>query len=174
MATQIKQQKISPCLWFDQNAEEAARFYISVFSQRDSKNSGIGKISRYGKAGFETHKMPEGTVMTIEFSILGQTFLALNGGPVFKFNEAVSFIINCDNQEEVDYYWNKLSEGGDEKAQVCGWLKDKFGLSWQVVPKILNELISDPDPAKSGRVMNAMLQMKKIEIDGLQKAYDQK
>ncbi len=174
MATQINQQKISPCLWFDRNGEEAAKFYTSVFSQRDLKNSVIGKISRYGNAGFETHQMPEGTAMTVEFSLQGQKFLALNGGPHFKFNEAISFIVNCDDQEEVDYYWEKLSEGGDEKAQMCGWLKDKFGLSWQIVPEILNKLISDPDTAKSGRVMNAMLQMKKIEIDGLQKAYDEK
>ncbi len=174
MATQIDQQKISSCLWFDRNGEDAARFYTSVFSRGDSKNSVIGKIRRYGKAGFETHQMPDGTAMTVEFSLQGQKFLALNGGPHFKFNEAVSFIVNCDDQEEVNYYWDKLSEGGDEKAQMCGWLKDKFGLSWQIVPKILNELISDPDEEKSGRVMNAMLQMKKIEIDDLQKAYAQK
>ncbi len=175
MATEIRQQKISPCLWFDRNAEEAVTFYTSVFSERDSsKNSAIGRISRYGKAGYETHKMPEGTAMTVEFSLQGQTFLALNGGPIFKFNEAISFIINCDTQEEVDYYWNRLSEGGDEKSQVCGWLKDKFGLSWQVVPKILSELLRDPDPAKAERVMNAMLQMKKIKIEDLKKAYDQK
>jgi predicted 3-demethylubiquinone-9 3-methyltransferase (glyoxalase superfamily) len=175
MATQINQQKISTCLWFDRNGEEAAKFYISVFSERDpSKKSAIGKISYYGKEGYETHKMPEGTAMTVEFSLLGQTFMALNGGPIFKFNEAISFVINCDTQEEVDYYWNKLSEGGDEKSQVCGWLKDKFGLSWQVVPKILSELLSDPDKVKAGRVMNAMLQMKKIDIDSLKKAYDQK
>jgi predicted 3-demethylubiquinone-9 3-methyltransferase (glyoxalase superfamily) len=162
-------QKITTNLWYDKDAEEAAKFYTSVF-----RNSSIGKTSRYGKEGFEVHGMPEGTVMTIEFNLEGQQFVGLNGGPVFKFNESVSFIINCENQEEVDYYWGKLTQGGDEKAQVCGWLKDKFGLSWQVVPVILTKLISDPDPAKAGRVMKQMLKMKKLDIAPLQKAYDGK
>ena len=162
-------QKITANLWFDRQAEDAAKTYTSIF-----KNSKIGKISHYGKEGFETHGMPEGTVMTVEFVLEGQTFLALNGGPHFTFNEAISFIVNCDTQDEIDYYWGKLSEGGDEKAQMCGWLKDKFGLSWQIVPAIMSELISDPDPAKSGRVMNAMLKMKKLDIGALKRAADGK
>ena len=162
-------QKITPNLWFDKQAEEAVKLYTTVF-----KNSRIGKISRYGKEGFEVHGMPEGTVMVIEFWLEGQQFTALNGGPHFTFNEAVSFIINCDTQEEVDYYWDKLKEGGDPKAQICGWLKDRFGLSWQVVPTILDELMSDPDPAKAGRTMNAMLQMKKLDIAALKRAHEGK
>lgn len=158
-------QRLTPNLWFDKQAEDAAKFYTSVF-----QNSKIGKVSRYGKEGFEIHHMPEGTAMTMEFWLDGQQFLALNGGPVFKFNEAVSFVINCDDQKEVDYYWSKLTEGGDEKAQQCGWLKDKFGLSWQVVPKQLSELLTNPDKEKAGRVMNAMLQMKKIDIAKLEEA----
>lgn len=170
---QIKQhimatvQKISANLWFDRQAEDAAKFYTSVF-----KNSRMGRITHFGKEGFEVHGMPEGLVMTVEFWLEDQAFVALNGGPDFKFNEAVSFIIHCDTQEEVDYYWDKLGEGGDPKAQMCGWLKDKFGLSWQVVPRVLDELIADPDKEKAGRVMTAMLQMKKIEIAPLQKTYE--
>jgi predicted 3-demethylubiquinone-9 3-methyltransferase (glyoxalase superfamily) len=164
---QINTQKITPCLWFDSQAEEAARFYTSVF-----KNSGIGRIARYGKVGFEIHGRPEGTVMTVEFAIEGQAFTALNGGPIFKFNEAVSLQVLCETQEEVDYYWEKLSEGGDEKAQQCGWLKDKYGLSWQIVPKVLSELVSDPDSEKSQRAMQAMLQMQKLDIDKLKQAYE--
>ena len=159
-------QKITSNLWFDNQAEEAAKFYTSVF-----KNSRMGKISRYGKEGFEIHKMPEGTVMTVQFYLEGQEFLALNGGPIFQFNEAISFIINCISQEEVDHYWGKLTKGGNEKAQVCGWLKDKFGLSWQVIPTILPEMLTDPDPKKSQPVMKAMLQMKKIDIETLNRAY---
>jgi predicted 3-demethylubiquinone-9 3-methyltransferase (glyoxalase superfamily) len=159
-------QKITSNLWFDKQAEEAAKFYTSIF-----KNSRIGKISRYGKEGFEIHKMPEGTVMTIQFYLEEQEFVALNGGPIFKFNEAISFIINCNSQEEVDYYWGKLTEGGDESAQVCGWLKDKFGVSWQVVPIVLPDMLTDPDPKKSQPVMKAMLQMKKIDIETLKRAY---
>ena len=162
-------QKIMPNLWFDKQAEDAARFYTSIF-----KNSRIGKISRYGKEGFEQHGMPEGTVMVIEFELEGQKFTGLNGGPHFKFSEAISFIVNCKTQEEVDHYWNKLSEGGDPKAQMCGWLKDKFGLSWQIVPLALSQLMSDPDREKAGRVMNAMLKMRKIDIKGLEDAYDGK
>jgi predicted 3-demethylubiquinone-9 3-methyltransferase (glyoxalase superfamily) len=158
-------QKITPCLWFDDQAEEAARFYAGVF-----KNSKILKISRYTEAGREVHGRPPGSVMTVSFELEGQAFTALNGGPVFKFNEAISFQISCETQEEVDHYWYKLSAGGDEKAQQCGWLKDKYGVSWQVVPTILPELLMDPDPAKSRRVMEAMLQMKKLDIAKLRGA----
>lgn len=167
MDTKIAPRKITTNLWFDSNGEEAVNFYLSVF-----KSSSIGRITRYGKEGYEVHKMPEGTVMTIEFRLEGQDFTALNGGPVFKFNEAVSFIINCNDQEEVDYYWNKLSEGGDPKSQVCGWLKDKFGLSWQVVPAILSKLLHDKDARRAGNVMNAMMGMKKIIISELEDAYN--
>lgn len=160
-------QKISSNLWFDNQAEEAIKFYTSVF-----KNSRIGRTSRYGKEGYEIHGRKEGTVMTIEFWLENQSFLALNGGPHFKFNEAVSFVVNCDSQEEIDYYWQKLSEGGDEKAQMCGWLKDKFGLSWQVVPAVLGEMASDPDPSKSDRVMRAMLKMKKLDLPTLERAFN--
>ena len=159
--------KITPNLWFDKNAEEAVNFYISIF-----KNSDIERITRYGKEGFEVHGMPEGTVMTIDFSLDGQNFVALNGGPVFKFNEAVSLIISCNSQEEVDHFWNKLSEGGDPNAQVCGWVKDKFGLSWQVTPKILQDMIGSKDTEKAGKVMSAMLKMKKIDIETLEKAFN--
>lgn len=159
-------QKITSNLWFDMQAEEAAQLYTSIF-----KNSKIGRKTYYGKEGFEIHKMPEGTVMVIEFWLEDQSFTALNGGPIFKFNEAISFVVNCSTQEEVDYYWDKLKEGGDEKAQVCGWLKDKFGVSWQIVPTLLPDMISDPDHKKSQRVMKAMLQMKKIDIAALQQAY---
>ena len=162
-------QKITPCLWFDSNAEEAAEFYTSIF-----KKSKIGKISRYGKEGYEIHGKPEGTVLTVEFELNGQTFTALNGGPAFKFNEAISFQVHCESQNEVDHYWEKLSQGGDEKAQQCGWLKDKYGVSWQIVPTVLGEMLQDKDPKKSGRVMNALLQMKKIDIRALEKAYEQK
>lgn len=159
-------QKITPNLWFDGQAEEAVRFYTSIF-----KDSEIGHIARYGKEGFEIHSQPEGTVMTIEFQIEGQKFEALNGGPQFRFNEAISFIVHCETQEEVDYYWDRLGEGGDESAQACGWLKDRFGVSWQIVPTALYELLQDPDPEKSGRVMQAMLQMKKLDIPALQRAH---
>lgn len=158
-------QKITPNLWFDNQAEEAVNFYTSIF-----KNSKIGKVSRYGKEGQEVHKMREGTVMIMEFWIEDQKFTALNGGPIFKFNEAISFIVNCKDQEEVDYYWNKLSEGGDEKAQICGWLKDKFGVSWQVVPDVLSKLMSDLGRGKN--VMQALMKMKKLNIAELQNAYD--
>jgi predicted 3-demethylubiquinone-9 3-methyltransferase (glyoxalase superfamily) len=162
-------QTITPCLWFDSNAEEAVNFYTSVF-----KNSKIGNVSRYGEAGYEIHRKPAGTVLTIEFELNGQTFTALNGGPMFKFNEAISFQVHCESQEEVDYYWGKLSAGGDEKAQQCGWLKDKYGVSWQIVPAVLVKMLRDKDAGKSSRVMNAMLQMRKIDIKRLQQAYDQK
>lgn len=159
-------QKITPCLWFDDQAEQAVAFYAGIFS-----NSRIVDISRYGEAGYEIHGKAAGTVMTVAFELDGQRFTALNGGPVFKFNEAVSFQINCDTQQDVDHYWSKLSDGGDDKAQQCGWLKDKYGLSWQVVPAVLVEMLMDPDVEKSQRVMAAMLQMKKIDIDALKRAY---
>jgi predicted 3-demethylubiquinone-9 3-methyltransferase (glyoxalase superfamily) len=159
-------QRIAPCLWFDDQAEEAARFYTGIF-----KNSRIGKISRYGKAGYEIHHRPAGTVMTVEFELDGQTITALNGGPAFKFNEAISLQINCENQEEIDYYWEKLGAGGDKKAQQCGWLKDRYGLSWQVVPTVLAEMFGDPESKKSERAMQAMLQMKKLDIAELKRAY---
>ena len=159
-------QKIITNLWFDTQAEEAARFYTGIF--QDSK---MGKIARYGKEGFEFHGKPEGTVMTAEFTIEGRDFIALNGGPVFRFNESISLVVNCNDQAEIDYYWENLSEGGDPAAQVCGWLKDRFGLSWQIVPTILSELFSDPDPIKSARAMDAMYKMKKLDIAALQKAH---
>ena len=158
-------KKIAPCLWFDSQAEEAAQFYTSVF-----RNSRIVSITRYGKAGYEVHKRPEGSVMTVAFELEGQPFTALNGGPMFKFNEAVSFEVLCRTQADIDYYWDKLSVGGDPRAQQCGWLKDKYGLSWQVVPAVLPELLSDPDPGKSGRVMEALLTMKKLDIAALERA----
>lgn len=161
-------QKITSNLWFDTQAEEAAKYYVSIF-----KNSKIGRVSRYGKEGYEIHGRPAGSVMTVEFNLEGQTFVALNGGPHFKFNEAISFIVNCETQNEIDYYWNKLSEGGDPKAQQCGWLKDKFGLSWQVVPTIIDDMVADPDSRKSGAVMKALLQMKKLDIQKLKEAYNQ-
>jgi predicted 3-demethylubiquinone-9 3-methyltransferase (glyoxalase superfamily) len=160
-------QPITPCLWFDTQAEEAARYYIGIF-----KSSKITNISRYTEAGREVHGKPAGTVLTVAFELNGQPFTALNGGPVFKFNEAVSFQIMCRTQEEVDQYWNKLSEGGDKNAQQCGWLKDKYGVSWQVVPTVLVEMMADPDPKKAGRAMEAMLPMKKIDIAALKRAYD--
>lgn len=161
-------QKISPCLWFDNNAEDAVNFYSSIF-----KDSKIGNVTRYGKEGYEVHKKKEGSVMTINFEIEGQKFLALNGGPIFKFNEAISFQVYCDTQEEIDYYWNKLTEGGDKNAQVCGWLKDKFGVSWQVVPVALINMLEDKDSSKTERVMKAMLQMRKLDIDALTKAFQE-
>lgn len=160
---------ITPCLWFDSTAEEAAKFYTSIF-----KNSKLGKISRYGKEGYEIHGKLEGTVLTVEFELNGQTFTALNGGPAFKFNEAISFQVHCESQDEIDYYWEKLSQGGDQKAQQCGWLKDKYGVSWQIVPTVLSEMLQDKDTEKSERVMKAMLQMKKLDIDKLKQAYDKK
>jgi predicted 3-demethylubiquinone-9 3-methyltransferase (glyoxalase superfamily) len=160
-------QKITPCLWFDAQAEEAAKFYTSIF-----KNSKIVSMTRYGEAGHEVHGRPAGTVMTVAFELDGHAFTALNGGPLFTFNEAISFQVSCKTQEELDYYWEKLSAGGDEKAQQCGWLKDKYGVSWQVIPTVLLEMINDADAEKSQRVMKAMLQMKKIDIEKLRRAYD--
>jgi len=161
-------QKITPCLWFDNQAEEAVNFYVSIF-----KNSKIVSIARYGEAGAEVSGRPEGSVMTIIFQLEGQEFMALNGGPIFKFNEAISLIVDCKTQAEVDQLWEKLSRGGDKKAQQCGWLKDKYGLSWQIVPTVLGEMLQDKDPEKSERVMVAMLQMKKIDIKTLEQAYKQ-
>ena len=157
---------ITPCLWFDTQAEEAAKFYTSVF-----ENSRIVQVSRYGEAGKEVHGRPPGSVMVVAFELGGQAFTALNGGPAFRFNEAISFQVNCETQEEVDHYWQKLSEGGDEQAQQCGWLKDRYGVSWQIVPTALGELLGDPDPVKSGRTMTAMLQMKKLDIAALRRAH---
>lgn len=161
-------QKITANLWFDREAGEAAKFYTSVF-----KNSKIGRTTYYGKEGYEIHGRPEGSVMTVEFDIEGQHFVALNGGPHFKFNEAVSFIVNCANQEEVDYYWEKLSDGGDPKAQMCGWLKDKYGLSWQIVPAVLTEMVTGNANEKSERVMKEVLKMKKPDIAVLEQAYNE-
>jgi predicted 3-demethylubiquinone-9 3-methyltransferase (glyoxalase superfamily) len=158
-------QRITPCLWFDDQAEEAVGFYTAIF-----KNSRIGTIARYGEAGREIHGKPAGSVMTVAFELDGQTFTALNGGPDFTFNEAISLQINCETQKEVDYYWEKLSEGGDEKAQQCGWLKDKYGVSWQVVPKALIEMLTSPDYEKAQKAMAAMLRMKKIDIEELRRA----
>ncbi|MFT4415785.1 VOC family protein [Fredinandcohnia humi] len=161
-------QKITTNLWFDNEAEEAATFYTSIF-----KNSSIGRITRYGKERHANGDTAEGAVMTVEFVLESQPFVALNGGPRYKFTEAISFIVNCETQEELDYYWEKLSEGGDEKAQVCGWLKDKYGVSWQVVPATLNEMISDEYPQKSERVMKALLQTRtKIDMETLKQAYE--
>jgi predicted 3-demethylubiquinone-9 3-methyltransferase (glyoxalase superfamily) len=159
-------QKITPCLWFDDQAEEAVAFYTAIFN-----NSKTLTVARYGEAGQEIHGKPVGSVMTVAFELDGQAFTALNGGPVFTFNEAISFQVNCETQEEVDYYWQKLSAGGDEKAQQCGWLKDKYGVSWQIVPAILPKLINDADAEKSKRAMEAMLKMKKIDIDELKRAH---
>jgi predicted 3-demethylubiquinone-9 3-methyltransferase (glyoxalase superfamily) len=160
----MSKQLITPFLWFDNNAEEAVNFYTSIF-----KDSKILKTSRYGDAG----PGPKGSVMVIDFQINGHEFIALNGGPLFKFTEAISFVINCQTQKEVDDYWEKLLAGGGKESQ-CGWLKDKFGLSWQVTPTILSELMSDKDPAKANRVMQAMLKMVKIDIEELKKAYEGK
>ena len=155
-------QKITPFLWFDSNAEEAMKFYVSIF-----KNSKVGRVTRYGDAG----PGPKGTVMSATFELDGQEFFALNGGPQFKFTPAISFFVNCETQQEVDELWEKLSAGG--KKDRCGWLTDKFGLSWQIIPTALGKMLGDRDPAKASRVMKAMLQMDKIDINGLKRAYDQ-
>jgi predicted 3-demethylubiquinone-9 3-methyltransferase (glyoxalase superfamily) len=155
-------QKITPFLWFDTQAEEAAKFYLSIF-----ENSKIKTVTRYGAAG----PGPKGSVMTVDFELAGQEFVALNGGPQFKFTEAISLVVNCETQQEVDEFWAKLSKGGQEVE--CGWLKDRYGLSWQIVPTILSKLLSDPDPKKAQRVMEAMLKMKKIDIAALKKAHGQ-
>ncbi len=160
-------QKITPFLWFDNQAEEAANFYTPVF-----KNSKIGSVARYGEEGAAVSGQPNGSVMTVEFELEGQKFVALNGGPLFTFSPAISFVVNCEAQEEVDELWEKLSEGGE--TQRCGWLKDKYGVSWQIVPTVLVEMLQDKDAEKAKRVMNAMLQMDKIDIAGLKQAYEQK
>ncbi len=163
----MRSSKISPCLWFDDQAEPAAKFYTSVF-----KNSRIVATTYYGEAGKEHHGKEAGTVMSVGFEIEGQSYTALNGGPIFKISEAVSFQIDCETQEEVDYYWNKLGEGGDPESQVCGWLKDKFGVSWQVVPAVLLDMILDPDTEKSQRAVAAMMEMSKLDIAKLKAAFD--
>ncbi|MBI2755182.1 MAG: VOC family protein [Chloroflexi bacterium] len=160
-------QKIRLNLWFDTRAEDAARFYTDIF-----RGSKLGAITRYPEAGQEIHGKPAGSVMTVGFDLNGQSFLALNGGPDFTFNEAISLEIVCADQAEVDYYWDKLSEGGDPAVQQCGWLKDKFGLSWQVVPRGMEAMMHDPDTAKSARAFNAMLQMKKVDLAELQRAFE--
>ena len=159
-------QKITPSLWFDHQAEEAAKFYTSIF-----KNSKAGRILRYSERAAEKTGRPIGSVLTIEFEIESQKFVALNGGPLFKFNESISFVVNCETQEEVDYFWEKLTaDGGEESA--CGWLKDKFGVSWQIVPTVLIDMLHDKDSEKSERVTNAMLQMQKIDMSKLKTAYE--
>ena len=158
--------RIRPCLWFNDQAEDAARLYTGIF-----KNSRIVATTRYGQAGFEIHQRPAGSVMTVVFELDGQPFTALNGGPHFTFNEAVSLEVHCDTQEEIDYYWERLGEGGDPAAQVCGWLKDRFGLSWQVVPRELETMVADPESPAGQRATAAMLGMKKMDIAGLRRAY---
>jgi predicted 3-demethylubiquinone-9 3-methyltransferase (glyoxalase superfamily) len=176
-------QRISPFLWFDDQAEEAASFYVSVFSGLEGSGSGsasgsefgsgdsaIDRVTRYSEASATAAGRPAGSVMTVAFRLAGQEFTALNGGPEFSFTEAVSFLVSCGSQEEVDRLWDQLSEGGEPGP--CGWLKDRYGLSWQIVPTVLGEMLGDEDPQKAERVMAAMLQMKKIDIEGLQRAYD--
>ena len=163
--------RISHCLWFDTQAEEAAKFYVSVFQEKSKGSTRVGQISRYGKEGFEFHGKPEGSVMTVEFELDGAKYLGLNGGPHFKFNESVSICVDCETQEEIDYFWSALTKGGGEEVQ-CGWLKDRYGLSWQVVPTILAKMVADPDRARSGRVTNAYLHMKKFDIGALKRAYE--
>ena len=163
----MKTQKITPFLWFDDDAEEAVKFYVSIF-----KNSKIGRMTRYGEEGAKVSGRPEGTVMTIAFQLEGQAFAALNGGPHFKFTEAISLVVNCKTQKEVDELWEKLSEGGEEGQ--CGWLKDKYGLSWQIVPTVLSKMLQDKDPKKSERVMQALIQMRKFDIKRLKQAYERR
>jgi predicted 3-demethylubiquinone-9 3-methyltransferase (glyoxalase superfamily) len=158
-------KRLSVCLWFDDQAEEAVKFYVSIF-----KNSKIGRVTRYDDVGAKAAGRPKGSVMTVAFELDGQEFMALNGGPLFKFTEAISLVVNCATQAEVDHYWSKLSAGGQEVQ--CGWLKDRFGLSWQIVPTILPEMLQDKDPEKSKRVMAAMLKMIKLDIAALKKAYE--
>jgi predicted 3-demethylubiquinone-9 3-methyltransferase (glyoxalase superfamily) len=158
--------RITPCLWFDNQAEEAAQFYIGIFP-----NSKITGITRYGEAGQEIHGQKPGTVMVADFELAGQPFVAINGGPIFKFNEAISLQVPCDTKEELEHYWAKLSKGGDPQAQQCGWLKDKYGVSWQVTPNSLARMLKDPNAAKVKRVTESMLQMKKLDIDELERVY---
>lgn len=160
-------QKITPFLWFNNQAEEAANFYVSLF-----KNAQVNSVTRYDEAGAKVSGVPAGSIMTVAFTLEGEEFTALNGGPVFTFNESISFVINCETQEEVDHFWENLSSVPE--SEQCGWCKDKYGVSWQIVPKQLGEMLGDKDPEKAGRVMQAMLQMKKLDIATLQKAYDGK
>lgn len=162
------QQKITTHLWFDHQAEKAVNFYVSTFG----KDSGIDAVTRFSEEGQEIHGMEAGTIMTIDFRLRGQSFIALNGGPHFKFNEAISLLITCKDQDEIDYFWEKLS--ADPKAEQCGWLKDKFGLSWQVVPEGMNQMLTDDDPEKVKRAMRAILQMRKIDIQKLKEAFEGK
>lgn len=169
-------QRITPFLWFDSQAEEAANYYVSIFSALHESGAGENKsrvvsISGYSEAGAKASGRQKGTVMTVAFQLAGQEFVAINGGPHFKFTEAISFVVNCNSQKEVDELWEQLSKGGDEKAQQCGWLKDKYGLSWQIIPIRAIEMLQDKDAGKSQRVMQAILQMKKIDINGLELAY---
>jgi predicted 3-demethylubiquinone-9 3-methyltransferase (glyoxalase superfamily) len=159
--------RITPCLWFDHQAEEAANYYVGIF-----KNSRITTVSRYGKAGQEVHGQPPGSVMVVAFELDGQTFTALNGGPLFKFTEAISLQVNCETQAEIDYYWAKLGQGGDATAQQCGWVRDQYGLSWQVVPALLQTLFVGASNEKTDRAMTAVMQMKKLDIAQIQQAYD--
>jgi predicted 3-demethylubiquinone-9 3-methyltransferase (glyoxalase superfamily) len=161
----ITAQKISPCLWFDTQAEEAANYYVSIF-----KNSSVGRISRYGKEGYEIHGKEAGSIMTVEFQLEGVTFVALNGGPHFKFNEAISFQVACETQGEIDYFWSRFTKDGQEGP--CGWLKDKYGVSWQIVPTVLPQMLMDADSEKVQRVTKAFLQMKKFDIEQLKRAYE--
>src|SRR6201995_4869583 len=161
--------QISTCLWFDNQAEEAARYYTSILP-----NSKMGKITRYGKEGYDIHKKPAGSVMTVQFCLQGCEFLGLNGGPQFHFSEAISLVVQCDTQEEIDRYWEKISEGGDKNAQVCGWLKDKYGLSWQIVPRVLAEMQNSTETEKTDRLMKALMKMKKLDIAALKQAFDNK
>lgn len=158
--------QIVPCLWFDTEAEEAAKFYVGIF-----KNSKIVKVTHYGEAGHEIHHRPKGSVMTVSFELDGHPFTALNGGPNFEFNEAISLEVHCETQEEIDYYWEKLRQGGDPQAQQCGWLKDKYGVSWQVFPNQLNEMVADQATPGGQRAFEAMLQMKKIDLEKVRQAY---
>jgi predicted 3-demethylubiquinone-9 3-methyltransferase (glyoxalase superfamily) len=160
-------QRITPCLWFDDQAEAAVALYTSVFPRSKTLN-----VARYSEVGREHHGKEPGSVMTLEFELDGQRFTALNGGPIFRFNEAISLQVGCETDDEVDHYWSRLSEGGDPNAQQCGWLKDRFGVSWQVVPNALGPMMSDPDPAKARRVAQAMFQMKKLDLRALRRAYD--
>jgi predicted 3-demethylubiquinone-9 3-methyltransferase (glyoxalase superfamily) len=159
--------RIAPCFWFDDQGEAAANFYVGIFP-----NSRIVAVTKYGRAGFEIHGRPAGSVMTVEFELDGQPFTALNGGPLFQFNEAISLQILCDTQQEIDHYWDRLGAGGDPKAQVCGWLKDKFGVSWQVVPKGMHEMLKDPASPAAERAMTAVLGMKKLDLAAIRKAYE--
>lgn len=161
-------EKITTCLWFDNQAEEAVKFYCSVF-----KNSKIGKTSHYDEASAKASGMPVGTVLTVSFELEGRNFFALNGGPIFKFTEAISLVVNCEDQQEIDYYWNKLTSDGGQES-MCGWLKDKYGLSWQITPKDWEKMMNGKDPAASKRAMDAMMKMKKLDIAELEKAYEGK